>query len=239
MIHFGLHWNPSRIIYSESGGIPDGFKDERKDTAALVAYARAFMQSEGQLFTESERAQAMFRYRVEEKKRWLKVVEVNSDNIRILNEGMKAIKELKESVEIKDAEPRKDSDQSCVLFLTKDAKQASILANLKITPEYERLKAARDFNRYVASMSALDRSMYLDQMMFLEKFRGRRMRLQRPYFSFGKDENAESFFKSYLNHRYRLFKPTIDDFFRSEVAQKLVSRYQQIMELKEKLKLAA
>ncbi|GEM_PF-5313885 len=104
----------------------------------------------------------------------------------------------------------------------------------RIDDDEEKLKEKDLLLDYIQGMDEKSAGRFLDQSLFKEEFRKRKIKLERPYDFFRRGE-VKNFLAEYAETRYKTFAPYIEDFFSSQTTKKLLDQYQKALRIKRDL----
>ncbi len=264
LLHLGHHWSPEQIVFSQSKGMhPESWGDNKAITIAYTTFARQYLKT--MLRDPEEARQIQFQELQDDIVFYHNIVrkfvreKTKRDPDGTLVIDYDRIPTDKDKRDIADAhihelKPKTAKDFVANLFHYDELKclseQRKSLLGMPIeeqrdilSKEYYKLKeyGLMDDNEFISNYvrrvnkATRDHPLSASAIQLVIK----RMAAQRPYSKFRPEERPEVFLKARLDYKEERYRPLIDIFLQSEVLEKLVTRYQGLMELRKHVGLAA
>ncbi len=231
LLHLNYAWTHPSNVFCMDGEYRGMSAD--KVGMAMIAYLRRAMN--GQIYPEEEHS-AMIGRLEQSLGEWNKKAESlheYSSNVFFERED---VKEIIAEARVSHRDYLPAAIQILASLFALDEKAAREFVNGKSGEHAEAVHQSRKLQESLAWLSGLDpdvRSAYIDKVLFVEDFRKRKFRIEKPYAKLLPREISPSFFERYTDQRYRMFKDIIEDFYRSETMAKLQEQYRKAVELKQ------
>jgi len=95
-----------------------------------------------------------------------------------------------------------------------------------------KIESLNEILAFGKSMDTRRQRTFAETRLFLDDYRNRKVKVEKPFINFKSSENPLPFLRWYTQQRYGMIKNKIDDFFASKTMEGLLTQYQEAMEIK-------